>query len=552
MTVAGFGGLALAACLLAPLVGSTPIRLTAVFDRSIPFADNVDAQIFFVARLPRVLAAALVGSGLALAGVVFQALLRNPLASPDTLGVSAGAALGAVLAITFNADFSLLGISAIPLATLAGSLGALAIVYGLSTARRRGASSLVLLLAGVTLTTLLGALTAFVRYLADFTQTLQTVRWLMGSLDVGSYGPIGAALVPLTLACAGFATLPRSARSDQRRRRVGRRPRRGRAARREDRARERVAGDRRCGVARRPALVCRHHRAPSCSAARGRRSPSRAAGGGALWISVSRSRAISSRGRHSRQPNFLSVLSPPSLEAQYSYGCSSAVSETGAESVDGRARLRILRGDATLRRSLGPVPLRTARGSSAAPTTSPRRIISLIPATTEMLFAMGAADRLAGVGTYDKFPPEVERLPRVGGLLDPSVERILSLKPDLVIVYDTQAELKGQLARAEIPTFRYVHRGLPDITATMRALGVRVGAASAADAAASRIEQQLVAIKTRVARRPRLKTLLVFGREPGSLRHVDASGGYGFLHDVLEIAGGTDVLARPEAAGRYN
>jgi ABC-type Fe3+-siderophore transport system permease subunit len=190
-------------------VGSTPIRLTAVFDRSIPFADNVDAQIFFVARLPRVLAAALVGSGLALAGVVFQALLRNPLASPDTLGVSAGAALGAVLAITFNADFSLLGVSAIPLATLAGSLGALAIVYGLSAARRRGASSMVLLLAGVTLTTLLGALTTFVRYLADFTQTLQTVRWLMGSLDVGSYGPIGAALVPLTLACAGFATLPR-------------------------------------------------------------------------------------------------------------------------------------------------------------------------------------------------------------------------------------------------------------------------------------------------------------------------------------------------------
>jgi len=209
VTVAAFGSLALAACLLAPLAGSTPIRLAVVFDRSIPFADNVDAQIFFVARLPRVLAAALVGSSLALAGVVFQALLRNPLASPDTLGVSAGAALGAVLAITFGADFSVFGVSAIPLATLAGSLGALAIVYGLAAARRRGASTMVLLLAGVTLTTLLGAITTFVRYLADFTETLQTVRWLMGSLDVGSYGPIVAALVPLILAGAGFATLPR-------------------------------------------------------------------------------------------------------------------------------------------------------------------------------------------------------------------------------------------------------------------------------------------------------------------------------------------------------
>ena len=68
---------------------------------------------------------------------------------------------------------------------------------------------MVLLLAGVTLTTVLAAVTTFVRYVADFTQTLQTVRWLMGSLDVGSYGPIAAALVPMVLACAGFATLPR-------------------------------------------------------------------------------------------------------------------------------------------------------------------------------------------------------------------------------------------------------------------------------------------------------------------------------------------------------
>ena len=136
-------------CLLAPLVGSTHDPPARVFDRSIPFADNVDAQIFFVARLPRVLAAALVGSALALAGVVFQALLRNPLASPDTLGVSAGASLGAMLAITFHLDFSLLGVSAVPLASFAGSLGALGIVYGLSTARRRGTSSTVLLLGGV-------------------------------------------------------------------------------------------------------------------------------------------------------------------------------------------------------------------------------------------------------------------------------------------------------------------------------------------------------------------------------------------------------------------
>ncbi len=140
-TVAGFGTLAVAAVLACAARRQHAHSLcAAAFDRSIPYADNIDAQIFFVARLPRVLAAALVGSALALSGVVFQALLRNPLASPDTLGVSAGASLGAMMAITFNVDFSLLGISAVPLASFAGSMGALAIVYGLSTARRRGTS----------------------------------------------------------------------------------------------------------------------------------------------------------------------------------------------------------------------------------------------------------------------------------------------------------------------------------------------------------------------------------------------------------------------------
>ena len=68
---------------------------------------------------------------------------------------------------------------------------------------------MVLLLAGVTLTALLSAVVRFVQYLADFTETFQTVRWLMGSLDVAGYGPIVAALVPMAVAAVGFATLPR-------------------------------------------------------------------------------------------------------------------------------------------------------------------------------------------------------------------------------------------------------------------------------------------------------------------------------------------------------
>jgi iron complex transport system permease protein len=208
--VLGFGSLAVAACVLAPLVGSTRISLARAFDTSLPFADNLDAQIFFIARLPRVLAAAIVGASLASAGVMFQALLRNPLATPFTLGVSAGASLGAMLAITFAGAGTVATFTTIPIASFAGSVAAVLIVYALASARHRGFSTTVMLLAGVTMNAFFSALILFVQYFADMTRALQTLRWLMGDLDVAGYAPIVAAL-PLTLAAfAVFAYLPRA------------------------------------------------------------------------------------------------------------------------------------------------------------------------------------------------------------------------------------------------------------------------------------------------------------------------------------------------------
>ena len=210
VAVLGFGALALAASLGAPLVGSTRISFTRAWDATLPFTSNVDAQIFFVARLPRVVAAALVGSALAAAGVVFQALLRNPLATPFTLGVSAGAALGAMLAITLGAGFTIAQLGTVPLASFLGSLAAVAIVYMLASARHRGFSTSVMLLAGVTLNSFFSALILFMQYFADMTQTMRTIRWLMGDLDVASYGPILASLPLLIISAVAFAWLARA------------------------------------------------------------------------------------------------------------------------------------------------------------------------------------------------------------------------------------------------------------------------------------------------------------------------------------------------------
>ena len=210
VTLLVYGILTLATCLLAPLVGSTSINFSRVLDRSIPFADNVDAQIFFLARMPRVLAGAVVGAALASAGVVLQALLRNPLATPFTLGVSAGAALGAVLAITVGATATLGPLATVPLASLGGASIAAAIVYALATRPGRPMSTSVLLLAGVTLNSFFSALILFVQYMGDFTETYRTVRWLMGDLDVGGFGPVWTALPLILAAFVIFALLPSS------------------------------------------------------------------------------------------------------------------------------------------------------------------------------------------------------------------------------------------------------------------------------------------------------------------------------------------------------
>lgn len=173
----------------------------------------------------------------------------------------------------------------------------------------------------------------------------------------------------------------------------------------------------------------------------------------------------------------------------------------------------------------------------------PQRIISLIPALTEILFAVGAGPQVVAVSSFDEYPPEVKSLQRVGALLDPDLERILSLRPDLVAVYGSQQDLTTQLARANVPVYSYRHAGLADVNRTIREIGDRVGHAAEAQALVRKIDAQLAAIRQKVASRPRPLTLLVFGREIGALRGIYASGGIGFLHDMLEAAGGEDMFA---------
>jgi iron complex transport system substrate-binding protein len=172
----------------------------------------------------------------------------------------------------------------------------------------------------------------------------------------------------------------------------------------------------------------------------------------------------------------------------------------------------------------------------------PRRIVCLVPAVTEMLFAIGAGPQVVGVSSFERYPPEATMLPAVGALIDPDVERILSLRPDLVVAYGSQMDLRTQLGRANIPILVYAHAGLADVTETLREIGTRVGRPADAGRLATDIERRIAAVRARTAKQPRPRTLVVFGREALALRGVYASGGIGFVHDIVEAAGGTNVF----------
>jgi len=178
-------GVLIAGLLLAFTVGRYPVGLGDLFQviaaklsgraADVPAAvENVIWQV----RGPRVLAAALVGAALAVAGTAFQGLFRNPLVSPDILGASSGAALGAVLGIFFS-----LGVFAIQALAFVGGLVAVTAVYLIGSAVRARDPILVLVLTGVVIGSLLGAGVGLVKYLADpYNQLPAMTFWLLGSL----------------------------------------------------------------------------------------------------------------------------------------------------------------------------------------------------------------------------------------------------------------------------------------------------------------------------------------------------------------------------------
>jgi len=179
---------------VAPWIGSTGVTW-----RNVVAGVSPDREIFVVARLPRTLFAALVGGALAMAGVLFQALLRNSLADPFTLGVSAGSSFGAVVAIWLGLETVIWGIPFISIAAFIGAFFTILLVFFIA---RTGDAlpAFTLLLAGITLNFVFGALIMFIHYAANFSQGYLMTRWTMGAVDTADLQTV-ARSAPFVIAC---------------------------------------------------------------------------------------------------------------------------------------------------------------------------------------------------------------------------------------------------------------------------------------------------------------------------------------------------------------
>ncbi len=162
--------------------------------------DELANTIFYKIRLPRVLMATIAGGTLAICGASLQALFRNPLASPFTLGISGGASFGALVAIRMGLATGLAGFSMVTVLAFLFSLLTMLFVYSVSRVGGVIATGR-LLLAGVVMNFLYSAFILFVQFFSNFTESLQTMRWIMGSLDIVGFGEVWKTLLFITPGC---------------------------------------------------------------------------------------------------------------------------------------------------------------------------------------------------------------------------------------------------------------------------------------------------------------------------------------------------------------
>lgn len=166
-----------------PFLGFTDIPISEVN------SEGVRNRIFWQLRVPRVLIAFIAGTVLSVSGMMFQSMFRNDLATPYTLGISSGAALGAVVALKFFSFDLFFGFSTVQISSFLGALLTVLLIYSAVSGRKR-TSTQFLLLTGVAVNFTCTGLIMFIQYIASNSESAQMIRWMMGSLDVMGFSSV--------------------------------------------------------------------------------------------------------------------------------------------------------------------------------------------------------------------------------------------------------------------------------------------------------------------------------------------------------------------------
>ncbi len=179
----------------------------------------------------------------------------------------------------------------------------------------------------------------------------------------------------------------------------------------------------------------------------------------------------------------------------------------------------------------------------AAGADMPRRIVSLAPDLTEILYGVGAFDRVVGVSNYDNYPPAATKLPRLGQLQDPNLEKLVSLRPDLVLISDSQgAFFEDSLKRLGLRVLKISNWSVPEVYTAMIAIGHATGNNREAERLVAATRAGLDRVARRTAHFPKPGVVLIVDRTPGTLRDLTTATPGSYLADLVSIAGGRMVV----------
>jgi iron complex transport system substrate-binding protein len=176
--------------------------------------------------------------------------------------------------------------------------------------------------------------------------------------------------------------------------------------------------------------------------------------------------------------------------------------------------------------------------------TKPQRIVSTAPSITETLFALGVGDKVVGVSQFCNYPPEVQKLPKVGSYVKPDIEAIARLAPDLIILQQSQNTQSERLDALHLSFIVVPNSTLDDIYAEIQLIGKAAGVPERATRLIAQVRSSLGAIQSKAKLLPSPRVVVIVDRQQGTLNNLIAVGPDNYVNQILEIAGGTNVLAK--------